>query len=232
MASIRTWLTDFRDVLSPRFCAICGEKLNTTEQKLCSACLMRLPYFPKKDFLDNEVSRLFWAKIPIERGHSYIHYHKEGLSHELLMKAKYGHRPDLCRWIGAMMARDLTRAHFFDNIDAIVPVPLHWLRQIQRGYNQSRYIAKGLSDVTGIPVSNNWVRRVRNNETQTNKSASERLNNVQNIFQASPSIPACHILLVDDVITTGATITSLAQTILERNTDITFSVITIGKASD
>ena len=232
MASIKTWLTDFRDVLFPRFCSICGEKLNTTEQKICGACLMQLNYLPKKDFLDNEVSRLFWAKIPIERGHSYIHYHKEGASHKLLMKVKYGHRPDLCQWIGVMMARDLAHAHFFDDIDAIVPVPLHWVRQLERGYNQSLYIAKGISEVTGIPVSNKWVKRVKNNETQTHKSASERLNNVQNIFQVRSSIPAHHILLVDDVITTGATLTSLAQTILKENPDVVFSVLTLGKAAD
>ena len=232
MASIKTWLTDFRDVLFPRFCAICGEKLNTTEQKLCSACLMRLSYLPKNDFLDNEVSRLFWAKIPIERGHSYILYHKEGLSHELLMKVKYGHRPDLCRWLGVMMARDLARLHFFDDIDAIVPVPLHWLRQMERGYNQSLYIAKGISDITNIPVSTKWVRRVRNNDTQTHKSASERLDNVQNVFKVRSSIPARHILLVDDIVTTGATLTSLAQTILKENPDVVFSVLTLGKAAD
>ncbi|MBP5514767.1 MAG: ComF family protein [Bacteroidaceae bacterium] len=232
MATIKTWLTDFRDVLSPRFCATCGEKLNTTEQKICGACLIRLPYLSKKDFLDNEVSRLFWAKIPIERGHSYIYYHKEGLTHELFMKMKYGHRPDLCRWIGLMMARDLIPRHFFEGIEAIVPVPLHWLRLIERGYNQSYHISKGLSEVSGIPVLNSCVKRIRNNETQTHKTATERINNVKDVFQARSCIPAHHILLVDDVTTTGATLYSLAQSILKENRDMVFSVLTVGKAAD
>lgn len=232
MASIKTWFTDFYNVLSPRFCAICGEKLNTTEQKICSVCLIRLPYLPRKDFLDNEVSRLFWAKIPIERGHSFMYYHKKGPSHELVMKMKYDHRPDLCQWIGSMMARDLVPKHFFEGIDAIIPVPLHWIRFIERGYNQSFYISKGISDVTKIQVSTSWAKRIKNNETQTHKTASERIINVKDAFQARSRIPARHILLVDDVTTTGSTLIALALAILKENPNVVFSVLTVGKALD
>ena len=231
MASFSTWLHDFRDLLSPRYCAVCGCRLNTTEQKLCSACLLRLPYIPKRDFYDNPVARLFWARIPIERAHSFIVYSHEDASHQLLMQLKYNHRPDLGPWLGRLMARDLMTKGFFETMDCIVAVPLHWRRQLSRGYNQSIELACGIAEVSGLPLLRKHVVRLRNNPQQArNKSAGERMENVENLFLAKSRIPYRHILLVDDVVTTGATLTSCAQAILHSNPDVCFSVLTLAKA--
>ena len=229
MASLSTWFADFRDLLFPRLCAICGKHLNTTEQKLCCACLLRIPYLPKNNFLDNKLSRHFWGKFPIERAHALFSYNQYYDSQRLLMKLKYHHRPDLAHWVGRLMANNLKDSGFFEDIDCIIPIPLHWIRQISRGYNQSLELAKGVHEVTGIPVKNNYVRRIRNNEHQARKTGSERLRNAQNLFMADEEIPYKHILIIDDVVTTGATITSCAKEIYERNPKIRFSVLVVAR---
>ena len=230
MASVKTWIYDLRDFLLPRRCAVCGCALSTSEQVLCSACLVALPYLPMTDFRDNQENRLFWGKIPVERAHSYLSYRHGSPSHRLLMQLKYNHRPDLARWFGRQMARDLKRRRFFEGVDCIVPVPLHWLRRLQRGYNQSLMLAKGISEVSTLPVVENCVRRICNNPTQTNRSASERIVNVEDVFSAMPNLPYHHVLLVDDVLTTGATLTSCAKAIQRQNPDVVFSILTLAKA--
>ena len=230
MASLSTWLTDFRDLFFPRYCAVCDRRLITREQKLCGKCLMLLPYIEVRDLRDNPMARLFWAKIPIEKAHSYIHYRNDSSSHNLLMQLKYGHRPDLGLWLGRMMARDLMASGFFDDVDCLMPVPLHWRRQWSRGYNQSRQLARGIAKATGLPIADGYVRRVRNNPTQTNKSSSERIQNVKDLFLSRPDIPYRHLLLIDDVLTTGATLTAFAEAIQRQNPDVVFSILTLAKA--
>ena len=230
MASLQTWLFDLLNLFSPRICPICNNHLDSHEEKVCEHCLRQLPYTYITDFQDNPVYRLFERKFRLGRVHSYLRYQHELSSHLLITRFKYGHRPDLAQFIGSKVARELLPQGFFGDIDGIVPVPLHWIRQWQRGYNQSAQIALGISEVTGIPVIKGVVKRTRNNETQTNKTAIERAKNVENLFHAIAGIPCRHILLVDDVLTTGATLTSCAQAIAQRNPRITISILTIGRA--
>lgn len=223
-------LRDFRDLLSPRYCAICGTRLNTSEQKVCTNCLLTMPYVGEMDFVDNPITRLFWGKIPIERGFSYIHYSRGDNSHKLLMQLKYAHRLDVGRWAGRIIAGELLPKGFFDGIDCIVPVPLHWRRRLKRGYNQSEQIARGVASVTRLPLLKSHVCRIRNNETQTHKSADERMRNVENLFRVVRPIPYHHILIIDDVLTTGATLYSCAKAILDAQPDTRISILTLAKA--
>lgn len=146
------------------------------------------------------------------------------------MKLKYLHRPDLGRWMGQTMARDLLPKGFFEDVEALMYVPLHWQRQWSRGYNQSRLVAFGIAEVTGLPVLKGAVWRLRNNESQTSKSSEERQKNVRDLFQAKPGIPFRHVLLIDDVLTTGATLSSCAEAISRQNPDMCFSILTWAKA--
>lgn len=230
MKTLLAWLHDFFDLFYPRFCAVCGCRLGVSEQKLCASCLLKLPYLSIKDFSDNPVSRMFWGKVPVERAFSYFQYLHDSEAHLVLMKLKYQHRPDLGLWMGSLMARELQKDGFFDGVECIVPVPLHWRRQWKRGYNQSEQLARGVARVAGLPLLKGYVRRVRNNETQTHKSHAERIRNVEKLFRMRRAIPYTHILLVDDVLTTGATLTSLARTILEAQPDVRISVLTLAKA--
>ena len=255
MRNFKLWVLDFGDLLFPRCCAVCGRHLGRGEQQLCASCLIALPYVktpqggyepealaPTKtkcdidttktheDFYSNEMARLFWGKIPIERVFCFVQYGAEGVAHRLLMELKYDHRPDVGIGMGRMMARDLEPRGFFQGIDCIVPLPLHWIRHLSRGYNQSGQLAKGIAERTGLPVMTGYVERVRNNESQTHKTAVERLKNVEGLFRLRRPIPCRHILLVDDVLTTGATLTACAQAILEAQPDVKLSVLTLAKA--
>ncbi len=192
--------------------------------------MIKLPYTRIRDFADNPSARLFWGKIPLERAFSFVAYHHESISHELLMQLKYGHRPDLGFFLGAMMANKLLPDGFFEGVDCILAVPLHWKRQMMRGYNQSIQMSRGISKVTGIPLLRHTLVRSRNNPSQTSQSASERVENVENLFCVRRHIPFHHVLLVDDVLTTSATLTACARAILEKEPDMRFSVLTLAKA--
>ena len=230
MITLQTLYHDLCNLLNPRFCGICDSRLNPSEQKLCAKCLMRLPYLFIENYYDNDVSRLFWGRVPVERAYSHFRYLHDSEAHRFMVMLKYKHRPDLGVWMGAVVARELLSQDFFDGIDCIIPVPLHWRRYLTRGYNQSTQIARGIAKVTGLPLLKRHVRRIRNNETQTHKTSSERFQNVENLFRVRQKIPYSHVLLVDDVLTTGATLTSCAQAILDRYPTMRISILTLAKA--
>ncbi|MCD8266658.1 MAG: ComF family protein [Prevotellaceae bacterium] len=224
------FLSDLLDLLIPRYCAVCHEPLTPTERLVCGRCLLGMPYTRINDLQDNEVTRLFYGRFPIERGYSHIYYGKDAPTHPLLMQLKYGHRPDIGRVMGLLIGLQLRRKGFFEGVDAIVAVPLHWRRQLRRGYNQSAQLAKGLGRATGIPVRKGIARRRVNNTSQTRMNdGSQRRDNVEGIFAARQT-GLRHLLLVDDVLTTGATITACADAILLANPDMRFSVLTLTKA--
>ncbi len=217
------------NLLVPRICPTCGCRMADSEQLMCAQCLMELPYLRLHDFSDNPVARLFWGRMPLERAYSHVYYNRMSLTYPLLMQLKYGFRPDIGFRAGRMLAQHLLPQGFFADIDAIVSVPLHWLRRLKRGYNQSYQLARGLASVTGLPVYTDVVRRVKYNATQTNKSARQRSENVSQVFRSRPT--SCrHLLLVDDVITTGATLCAVAEAILCVNPHVRVSVLTLAKA--
>ncbi len=245
MTDFKDWMHDFFDLMFPRCCAVCGAHLGRTEREVCASCLVSLPYINlnenedqnedqndnvNENFYSNAIARLFWGRFPIERAWSYLRYRSDSESHLLLMQLKYNHRPDVGVYFGRMMARDLVPKGFFRDIDCLMPLPLHWKRRLARGYNQSTELAKGIAEVTGVPVVTGCIERVRNNETQTHKSVEERIRNVENLFRLRRPIPYRHILLVDDVLTTGASLTACAQAILRAQPDVRFSVLTLAKA--
>ena len=230
MSSLRLWVADVMNLLSPNCCAICGSHLCPSEQKLCARCLLSLDYLPEGDFYDNPSARLFWGKVAVERVHSYLLYRSSSAVSTLLMQLKYNHRPDLGLWLGRQMAHELQPRGFFEGIDGIVPVPLAWQRLLKRGYNQSLMLARGVSEVTGLPVVADMVRRKRNNPSQTRLSGEERIQNAQDLFVACKKERHHHVLLVDDVLTTSATLVSCAQAISMANAGMRFSILTLGRA--
>ncbi len=191
---------------------------------------MQLPYLQLTDYVDNPIARIFYGRLHMERGYSHIYYRQDDASHQLIVQLKYHHRPDIGRKVGRMVAVQIVERGFFDGVDGIVPVPLHWSRRLARGYNQSMQLARGLSDVSHVPVFGNVVRRTVNNASQTRMQGTEaRVDNMRGVFTAR-STELSHILLVDDVLTTGATIMECARAIARQNPDIRFSVFTLAKA--
>lgn len=228
MKSISFWRR-FLDLISPRLCVMCGRRLSATEEIVCNKCHFHLPRtgFWHQPY-DNEMAKSFWHQIPIERAAAYFYYEGQSETANIVYQLKYKDHPEIGPVMGRMMASEMIRADFFDGIDGIVPIPLTSKRYRQRGYNQSEELAKGVSEITGLPIYTDIVSRVVFHGSQTRKGRWSRADNVDKAFVLN-RLPANihHLLLIDDVVTTGATIISCAKQLTE-NADIKISVLSLG----
>lgn len=225
------WISDLIDLIFPRHCAVCGEILSRQERDICVGCLCNLPKIGTHH--KPEIEKIFWGKIDVERATSFLYYRKGSPYNALLHKLKYRNAPEVGRRLAAMAAEEAAGSGFFDGITLIVPLPLSKRKQRKRGYNQCDYIARGLSDVTGIPVATKAVKRTKANETQTHKNRDERWKNVEGIFAVTDSraLEGHHILLVDDILTTGATLCSCA-TAIKGVSNCKVSIFTLAYTND
>lgn len=192
----------------PDVCVVCGETLLPGEEGACLKCLYKLPKTCNFRERDNKAEQLMAGRIPFERIASYCVYTKGGTLPPLIHQLKYRNNRRIGLLLGKMFGKDLLGSEFLDPVELLVPVPLHPKKEKMRGYNQSEIIARGISDVTGIPVSTGNLIRVIFNPTQTKRTKTERWENVKDIFKvADPErFYGKHLLLVDDVITTGSTL--------------------------
>ena len=224
------WLTRILDFIAPRQCVVCGSRLAPTERTLCSACLL---YLPRTAFQftpdDNAMVQLFWGHTPILRAAALIYYQPHSEMAQIVYAMKYGQRPDIGEDMGRLMANEMQIAHFFDDIDLLLPVPLSRKRLRQRGYNQSEQLAVGISDITQLPVVTGVLLRRHFRQSQTSLNRQERQENVAGMFHLKDDTPLRHrhVLLIDDICTTGATLTACADA-LKQVEGIRISVLTFG----
>lgn len=210
----------FSDLLSlffPQLCAGCNAPLVRGEDILCLGCLADLPKTNFLDDTDNPLALNFYGKINISYATSFCHFDKGGRVQHLLHQLKYKGRKEIGYKMGMLFGFDLKQNEHFQEIDAIVPVPLHPRKQRSRGYNQSIEICKGISESMNRPIlSGNLIRKVHTS-SQTMKGRYERWENVSGIFKVknSSAFAGKHILLVDDVVTTGATMEACCHPLLE-----------------
>lgn len=228
---VKDWLSSFLSLLFPRCCVVCGSPLAKGEECICAMCNMNLPRTDYHLQKDNPVEQLFWGKVPLERATSFFFYRKGSDFRQILHQLKYGGRKEIGAIMGRYMASELLASGFFEGVDVIIPVPLHKRKQRIRGYNQSEWIARGVAAVTGIPINDESVVRRKNTDTQTRKSAFERWENVDGIFELnhSESLVGKHILLIDDVLTTGATTVACISSLMEIE-GMRISVLTLAMA--
>ena len=221
------WISDLIDLIFPRCCMVCDELLSPQEKDICLDCMSKLPKIEKLHL--EEIEKVFWGKVEIERATSYIYYHKNSPYNNIIHYLKYKNRPEPGERLAFIAAKEIAETGFFDGIDAIVPLPLSKKKLKERGYNQCDYIAAGISRATGIPVLKGAVVRTTANETQTHKNRDERWKNVEGIFALDrpQDIEGKHVLLVDDILTTGATLASCAKTI-QAGCNCRISVFTLG----
>lgn len=225
--SLKQYLQGFFSIIYPRTCAACGNVLYYNENVLCFKCYIELPRTGFHSDPDNEVARLFWGRIPFKNATSFIYFDKESRYKNIIHELKYQGQQQVGFEMGRFFGLEL-RETSFATADLIIPVPLHYSKYRQRGYNQSALIATGISEVLKIPVRTDLVSRLTNTRSQTHKSRFERWINVQDKFsiqQASACINK-YILLVDDVITTGATMEACANALLSV-TGVTLSIASL-----
>ena len=218
------------DLIAPRCCAICGCRLSITEQTLCSSCDRHIPrtWYERSPY-DNMMNRLYWKQIPIEKTSALFFYNAQAPVSKAIYDLKYHHCPEIGVSLGEIAAREFSHENFFEGIDTIIPVPLTKKRQHNRGYNQSMMIAKGISNVTGIKINNNIVKRTLFRESQTHKDVIDRKENVKDAFSIinTKEITNRHVLLVDDIVTTGATTIACSQQLMKAE-GVKISIISLG----
>jgi len=221
------------DFIAPRACVICGSRLAISEDVICTSCNLHIPRTDYHfDAYDNPMARLFWGRIPVERATALFFYLAHSGTSNILYQLKYHHHPEIGEKMGRMLASEIKSSGFFDDIDAIVPIPLAKKRLRQRGYNQSMELAKGINQLTGIPIHSEAVVRKSFVTSQTRLHRWERNDNVENVFSVTDvtvSLTGQHILLIDDVVTTGATITACAKEMLKAG-GMKFSILSLGLA--
>lgn len=214
----------------PRCCSVCGKALSDVEQYLCMECLAGLPRLTTgTDGRMQEADALFLGCKTVEAAVACFHYNRQSRYSEILKDIKYRNRPDMGRFLARQFASRIADYGFFNGIDMIVPVPLHKSKLRRRGYNQSLYIAKGISDVTGLEVEE-ALQAVKPHSTQTHMSPEERRRNVEGVFAADDNVRGKKLLLVDDVITTGATLTVCCD-VLEAAGAVSVKILSLAFAS-
>jgi ComF family protein len=201
---------DFISLVFPKICAGCGNSLWKDEKVICRFCEYHLPKTGFHLEIENSVAVLFWGRVPIEAGTAFLYFNKGNNVQKLVHHLKYKGRKDIGIWLGALYGLDLNQSNLYSSAEVIIPVPLHKKKYMQRGYNQSEQFALGLAGTMNIPVENHILLRTTATETQTRKSRFRRYQNVREIFKVNNPLywAGKHLLLVDDVVTTGATLES------------------------
>jgi len=204
------WIEDLISLVYPKICAGCGNSLWRHERIICTSCDYYLPKTKYHLESDNPVSKLFWGRIPVHSAAAYLFFNKGSRVQHLIHQLKYKGRKDIGIFLGSVYGLHLSESPGFRDIEVIIPVPLHKKKLIQRGYNQSDQFGLGLSASMKIPMNDQVLIRSHSTETQTKKSRFKRWENVDQTFMVTDlqQLSGKKILLVDDVITTGATLES------------------------
>jgi ComF family protein len=221
-------------LLFPQLCEGCRTPLLYQEKVLCMSCAFQLPQTDFHSTPDNYAAIRIAGRIPFQYASAFAYFTPDGLLQHLLHRLKYSGTRSIGIYLGRQAGHALREASWINEVQAIVPIPLHARKEAQRGYNQSAVIAAGMAEVLNIPVYNNALVRMRQTKSQTKtKSREERVLNMEDAFRLHPKgLPAnMHVLLVDDVLTTGATLEA-ASAALMKAPGIRLSIYTIGLAKD
>lgn len=208
---------EFLHLFYPRICPSCGDALLAREKVICLRCKLSLPQTGFHHHADNPISRLFWGRVPIHSATAMYYFRKSGYVQELLHQLKYGKQPEIGHELGRWYGFELRQSKDYRETELIIPVPLHPRKQKTRGYNQSEVFSQGLSEEMGCPCNAEALIKRLETETQTRKSRFRRWENVKEVFDIPNPETVLHkrILLVDDVITTGATIEACARMLFQ-----------------
>lgn len=208
---------DFISLFYPRYCFACDQGLAKGEETVCSACMLELPRTHYHTDPQNALMNRLQGRVPLQFAAAFFLFRKRGKVQRLLHQLKYNNHPEIGETLGQVYGHDLREYYFDQKVDVIIPVPLHASRKRKRGYNQSAEFGKGLSKSLNKPCPEDVLVRITKTETQTKKTKLKRWQNVKEVFHVArpDQLYQQNVLLVDDVITTGATIEACAKMLLE-----------------
>lgn len=233
MRSIRAWTDALAHLFFPHNCAACGTELSHRNLCICTRCQLQLPETGFAALAGNAVEKAFYGRLPLVAAGSAFYFHKNAKLQRLIHLLKYSGRIDVGLQLGRLMGLQLAEAARFNHIDTLIPLPLYPNKERKRGYNQATILCKGMAEILKLSVHENAIIRKRPTETQTKKGRGERWQNVQQSFEVQDHayLENKNILLVDDVMTTGATLDACGQA-LRSVAGIGISVFTLAYASD
>lgn len=222
---------DFFNLFYPPVCAACSNLLLTQESHICTPCLYNMPRTNFHLDTDNPMAQLFWGRVKLENAAAMYYFEKGSKCRKILHQIKYRGRRELARYIGSIYGAEILRSGRFADSDVILPVPLHSSKFKKRGFNQSEWFARGLAEILDKPLHPGVLVRFLEAETQTGKTRIERWENVKDNFRVMQAerIENKHALLVDDVVTTGATLEACASVLLEYP-GVKVSILTLAYA--
>lgn len=227
------------DLIIPRVCHVCGQKLIDSEDFICHSCIQKLPvthyenYWTNKSGPNSDLNpfeQRFAGQLPLGHGCAAFFYTRDSSLASLIHDFKYRGFSRLAVTLGRLGAATLKDSGLFAGVDILLPIPLHWRKQLKRGYNQTELIARGVSDITGIPVGKQ-LKAGKPHRTQTSLTSEQRIANTKGIFslQNPGSLKGKHIMLIDDICTTGATLLSAGETVaMSLENDVKISLFTLG----
>jgi len=212
-------MNDLSHLLFPHNCHGCGTDVLSTEQLLCAGCLHQLPATMFIGKPGNPVEKIFYGRIPVASAAAAYYFTKESLLQHLLIQLKYRNNKSIGHYLGNLAGLQLQQAASVDDIDVIIPLPLNPRKEARRGYNQAAVIAHGIAQVINKPVVTNAIERTTFTETQTHQDRIHRWQNMEGVFAVSDTaaLQGKHVLLVDDVVTTGATLEACGAEIIKIN---------------
>jgi ComF family protein len=221
-------ITPLISLFYPHLCFGCGRDIAGSDNYLCFECFAELPFTGFTDISNNPIEQLFAGRLHLEAATSELYFTKNSAIQNLVHELKYKNNQSVGLWLGKLIGKRLKESGRFEDIDMIIPLPLHRRKERKRGYNQSAIIAMGMADIMSLPVSKGAVIRIKNTESQTKKDRHQRWENVASSFKVlhPEQLSDKHVLLVDDVLTTGATIEACGQAILIQG-DVRLSVATL-----
>jgi len=201
----------------PHVCEGCGTDVLPVDAMLCLQCLSALPRTQFEQHRNNPVEKLFWGRMPLVRGSAFCYFTKRSAMQHLMHALKYRGNQDAGIYLGRLIGHSLNNAGSFADVDALVPLPLYASRERKRGYNQAALLCKGISEILNKPVFPKAVRRKKSTHTQTAMGRVERWQNMEGGFELADAtvVAGRHLLLVDDVVTTGATLEACGKELLK-----------------
>ena len=227
------WKNDFLHLLYPRYCIICNMDTPQTQATICPVCSSELHFSNYENYSEaTPLDKLFWGRSNIHATYALLLFGKGNSTQLILHTLKYKDRSDLASYMGSEIGRRIEQLTKFQDLDALIPVPLHPKKEFIRGYNQAEKIAEGIAEILHIPVNTQLIKRAVFTESQTKKGRLSRWDNMQDRFESYRNRGKAlkHIALIDDVVTTGATIETCMQILRKQFPEIQISIISIAVA--